>query len=295
MIAESLVKAAPLLFCAISFLLAWKAGIVNIGAEGQFLAGALAAAAVLTRVHAPGPILLLAALPAGALAGAGWAGIASWLAQKRGVLDVLATILLNFVAAGLVSVSVHGFLQERIRTFPQSDPVPDAARLPLLVPGTRLHAGILIPLVLALVLARFLRATRGGFRVRAAGAGPRAAEFAGIDVGRVRRAAFLASGATAGLGGAVELAGVSGRLFESFSPGFGYLGLAVAVVGGFSPLGAIAAAGAFGGLNVLATFLQRRAGISAASALVIEAMLLLAALASPRVRSRWRSRNERPA
>jgi len=285
MIAESLVKGAPLLFCALSFLLAWKAGIVNIGAEGQFLVGALAAAAVLTGVRAPGVVLLLAALPAGALAGAAWAEIASWLARKRGVLDVLATILLNFVAAGLVSVAVHGFLQERSRTFPQTDPVPEAARLPLLVPGTRLHAGVVIPVVLALLLARFLRATRGGYRVRAAGAGPRAAEFAGIDVGRVRRAAFLVSGGIAGLGGAVELAGVSGRLFESFSPGFGYLGLAVAVVGGLTPAGAIAAAAAFGGLNVLASLLQRRAGVSAASALVVEAALLLAALAVPRLRS----------
>jgi simple sugar transport system permease protein len=285
MIAESLVKGAPLLFCALSFLLAWKAGIVNIGAEGQFLAGALAAAAVLTGARAPGTILLLAALPAGALAGAAWAEIASWLARKRGVLDVLATILLNFVAAGLVSVAVHGFLQERSRTFPQTDPVPESARLPLLVPGTRLHAGVVIPVVLALLLARYLRATRGGFRVRAAGAGPRAAEFAGIDVVRVRRAAFLVSGGIAGLGGAVELAGVSGRLFESFSPGFGYLGLAVAVVGGLSPSGAIAAAAAFGGLNVLASLLQRRAGVSAASALVVEAALLLAALVVPRLRS----------
>jgi simple sugar transport system permease protein len=285
MIAETLVKGAPLLFCALSFLLAWKAGIVNIGAEGQFLVGALAAAAVLTGNRAPGAMLLLAALPIGALAGAAWAGIASWLARKRGVLDVLATILLNFVAVGLVSVAVHGFLQERSRTFPQTDPVPESARLPLLVPGTRLHAGVVIPVVLALLLAWFLRATRGGFRVRAAGAGPRAAEFAGIDVGRVRRAAFLVSGGIAGLGGAVELAGVSGRLFESFSPGFGYLGLAVAVVGGLSPAGAIAAAGAFGGLNVLASLLQRRAGVSAASALVVEAALLLAALAVPRLRS----------
>jgi simple sugar transport system permease protein len=153
------------------------------------------------------------------------------------------------------------------------------------VPGTRLHAGVVIPVVLALLLARYLRATRGGFRVRAAGAGPRAAEFAGIDVVRVRRAAFLVSGGIAGLGGAVELAGVSGRLFESFSPGFGYLGLAVAVVGGLSPSGAIAAAAAFGGLNVLASLLQRRAGVSAASALVVEAALLLAALVVPRLRS----------
>ena len=279
MIAEAAVRASPLLFCAIAFLLAWKAGIVNIGAEGQFLAGALAAAAVATRAPAPPALILWGALAAGILAGAGWAAIAAWLARRRGVLDVLATILLNFVAAGLVSTAVHGFLQERARTFPQSDPVPEAARLPILFPGTRLHAGVAIPVLLALLLFRFLAKTRTGFRVRAAGTGPRAAEFAGIPVASVRQAVFVVSGAIAGLGGAVELLGVSGRLFESFSPGYGYIGLAVAVVGAFHPLGAVAAASGFGALNVLAGLLQRRAGISAASALLIEGALLLAALA----------------
>jgi len=288
MIAEALVKGSPLLFCAISFLVAWKAGIVNVGAEGQFLAGALAAAAVATRRTGSGPALDAAAIAAGIVAGAVWAGIAAWLVRRRGVLDVLATILLNFVAAGLVSVAVHGFLQERTRTFPQSDAVPEAARLPVLLPGTRLHAGIAIAVVLAAALAFFLRRTKNGFRLLAAGAGPRAAEFAGIDVPAVRTFAFLAAGAAAGLGGAVELLGVTGRLFDSFSPGYGYLGLAVAVVGQLSPLGAAAAAAVFGFVNVFCSLLQRRAGISAASALVIEGGLVLAALAIPGIRRRAR-------
>ena len=285
MIAEAAVRACPLLFCALSFLLAWKAGIVNVGAEGQFLAGALAAASVATRVSAPPALLLAGAIAAGVLGGAGWAAIAAWLVRRRGVLDVLATILLNFVAAGLVSVAVHGFLQEGGRTFPQTDPVPEAARLPLLVAGTRLHTGIAVPVLLAIVLSRFLRRTRSGFRVRASGAGPRAARFAGIRVDSVREAAFVVSGAVAGLGGAVELLGVTGRLFESFSPGYGYLGLAVAVVGAFRPAGAIAAAAGFGALSVLAALLQRRAGISSASALLLEGAILLAAIALPRRRS----------
>ena len=291
MIVEALVKGSPLLFCALSFLIAWKAGIVNVGAEGQFLAGALAAAAVATRLTAPGPVLAAAALAAGAGAGAAWAGIAAWLARRRGVLDVLATILLNFVAAGLVSVAVHGFLQERTRTFPQTDAVPEPARLPILLAGTRLHAGIVLAALLAAAVSLFLRRTKAGFRLLAAGAGPRAAEFAGIDVPAVRSAAFLAAGALAGLGGAAELLGVAGRLFDAFSPGYGYLGLAVAVVGRLTPLGSAAAAAVFGLVNVLSSLLQRRAGISAASALAIEGALVLAALALRR-RSR---RGEAPA
>jgi general nucleoside transport system permease protein len=278
MIAEAALKAAPILFCALSFLLARDAGVLNIGAEGQFLAGALAATFACTRLSL-GP---LAALAAGAAGGAAWAGIAAWLAEKRKVLDVLATILLNFVAAGAVSVAIHGPLQESGRTFPQSDPIPAAARLPILWVGTRVHAGVAIAAVLCAALAIFRRRSKNGFRLRAAGANPAAAEVAGIPVARVRVAAFLAAGGIAGAGGAAELLGVTGRLFDSFSSGYGFVGLAAAVVGGLSPAGAAAASLGFGLLQSAATLLQRRYGISSVSAMVAEAILLLAVLALPR-------------
>jgi simple sugar transport system permease protein len=274
MIAEAAVKAAPILFCALSFLLAREAGVINIGAEGQFLIGALAAAYAGTRLSAPAP----AALLGGALAGAAWAAIASWLVERRRVLDVLATILLNFVAAGVVSLAVHGFLQERERTFPQSDAMPDVARLPVLWPGTRLHAGVLVAATTAAALAIFLRRTRAGFRLRVTGANAAAAEIAGIAVVRFRVGALLAAGAIAGLGGACELQGVTGRLFDSFSSGYGFVGLAAAVLGGLVPSGAAAACLGFGFLQGGATLVQRRYGISAVSATALEAILLLGAL-----------------
>ena len=280
MIADAVLKGAPILFCALSFLVARDAGVLNIGAEGQFLTGALAAAFASTRFSAGAPLALLA----GAAGGAAWAAIASWLAEKRGVLDVLATILLNFIAAGAVSIAVHGFLQERGRTFPQSDPVPDSSRLPILWAGTRLHAGIALAALLCAALAIFRLHTRNGFRLRATGANPAAAEAAGIPVRRVRVAAFVAAGAIAGIGGAAELLGVTGRLFDSFSSGYGFIGLAAAVVGGLSPGGAAAASLAFGFLQGAATLVQRRLGISAVSAMAAEALLLLAVLALPR----WR-------
>ncbi len=278
MIAEALVKGCPLLYCALAFLLAWRAGVLNIGAEGQFLLGALAATAVATRVPLPPAAACLLALGAGAIAGSLWAGIAAWLLRRRGVLEVLSTILLNFVAAGLVSLLVRGPLQERARTFPQSEAVPESVRLPAIGAGPRLHAGLLLGVLLAVALALVLGKSRAGFRLRAAGAGPRAALFAGIAVPRVREIAFLASGAIAGLGGAVELLGVTGRLFDSFSPGYGYLGLAAAVVAGLSPLGSVASAAAFGLLNAGGTLVQRRYGVSSALALVLEAAVLLGAL-----------------
>jgi ABC-type uncharacterized transport system permease subunit len=280
LILEAAVKAAPILFCALSFLLAADAGVVNIGAEGQFLIGALAGAFACTRLSSG----TLAALAAGALGGAAWAAIAAWLAERRKVLDVLATILLNFVAAGVVSVAVHGFLQERARTFPQSDPVPAASRLPILWTGSRVHAGVAIAALICVALALFRRRTKNGFRLRAAGANPAAAEVAGIPVRKFRVAAFLAAGGIAGVGGAAELLGVTGRLFDSFSTGFGFIGLAAAVIGGLSPGGAAVASLGFGLLQTGGTLVQRRYGVSAVSATAIEGLLLLAVLALPRGR-----------
>ncbi|MGH9444087.1 MAG: ABC transporter permease subunit, partial [Thermoanaerobaculia bacterium] len=224
-----------------------------------------------------------------AAGGAAWAALASWLAEKRKVLDVLATILLNFIAAGVVSVAVHGFLQERARTFPQSDAIPDSSRLPLLWPGTRIHAGVAIGAVLCAAYSILRLRTRAGFRLRASGANPGAAEIAGIPVRRVRIAAFVGAGAIAGLGGACELLGVTGRLFDSFSSGNGFIGLAAAVVGGLSPGGAAAASLAFGFLQGGATLVQRRFGVTAVSAMAAEGLLLLAVLALPRGRRRLRS------
>ena len=289
MIAASALKAAPILFCALSFLLAREAGVLNVGAEGQFLVGALAATYGATRLSLPGA----AGLAAGAVAGAAWAGIAAWLTEKRKVLDVLATILLDFVAAGLVAVSVHGALQEAARTFPQSDPVVPSARLSIVWPGTRVHLGVPLAFAVCAAVGIVLRRTTTGYRLRAAGANPAAAEVAGIRVVRIRVAAFLVSGAIAGLGGAAELLGVTGRLFDSFSAGYGFVGLAAAVVGGLTPAGTAAASLGFGFLQSGATLLQRRFGVSAVSAMAVEAILLLAVLALPRWRRPLRSGTDR--
>jgi general nucleoside transport system permease protein len=286
MIADALLKATPILFCAMAFLLARKGGVVNVGAEGQFLAGALAATMWATRV--PGPALLtsIGSLAAGAAAGAAWAALPAWLREKRGVLDALSTILLNFVAAGLLAVAVHSFAQEQSRRFPQSDPVSMAARLPIVWPGTRLHAGFAIAVAVAVGIGLFLRRTCAGFRLRATGAGPEAAQFAGIRTTRTRAAAFLAAGAVAGLGGAAELLGTTGRLFESFSAGAGYVGLAAAVVGGMSAERTVAASIAFGALSSAGALLQRRTGVSSVLVLAVEGTVLLIAVGLPRRRAR---------
>ena len=164
----SLVRATPLLLTGLAVALAFKAGIWNIGAEGQFYAGAVVAAWIGTRagLHSPLAALLLVPILA-ALAGAAWAVVPAWLRARFGVLEVITTIMLNFIAEYLVGFLVQGPLQEAGRTYPQSDPVAAAMRLTPLVPGTRLTAAFPAGVLLAVLMWVFLARTRPGFALRA--------------------------------------------------------------------------------------------------------------------------------
>lgn len=283
-ISATLVRATPLLLAALGVALAFRAGIWNIGAEGQLLVGAAATTALSFLLgEAPRFLVLAGVLLAGALAGTLWAAIAEALRRNRGVLEVISTIMLNFVALHLVGALVHGPLQEPLGIYPQSSPLPESARLPRLVPGTRLHAGFAVALVTAPVLWWWLRSTAAGFRLRAAGAGPDAARIAGrIDVARVAGMAFLGGGALAGLAGAVEASGVTFALYENFSPGYGYTAIVVALLGRLDPLAIVPSAILFGGLESGALAMQRDAGIPSAVVTAVEAILMLTLLLADR-------------
>lgn len=272
-VAETLVRATPLLWCGLAVAVAFRAGVWNIGAEGQLLSGALAA--LWAAAAAPAPLAAVAGLAAGATAGAAWAGLAAALRRWRGVDEVLSTILLNLVAQGMLGWAVHGPLQEASHHYPQSDPVPAAAWLARLAPPSRLHAGLVLGLLAAAGLWVVLRRTAAGLELRAAGDGADAARAAGVPVDRVRSWTLVASGALAGLGGAVELLGVSHRLFERFSPGWGYSGIAVALVGGLHPGGVVAAAGLFGALDSAAGGMQRVAGIPTTAVILLQGLVVL--------------------
>jgi simple sugar transport system permease protein len=219
----------------------------------------------------------------GALAGAAWAGIAAVLRRRFGVLEVISTIMLNFVALYAVGYLVRGPLQEPLGIYPQSASLPVAARLPVLVPGTRLHWGFALALVAAVGAWSTLRATAAGFRVRAVGASPSTAASAGlIDVPRTARHVFLASGALAGLAGAVEVTGVTFALYENLSPGYGYTAIAVALLARLNPLAVLASAGLFGALDAGAAAMQRDAGVPATVVGVVQAVVILMVLAAER-------------
>jgi general nucleoside transport system permease protein len=284
----TLVRAVPLIIIGLAIAIAFRAGALNIGAEGQFYAGAIAATWVGLHVAGrPLSISIAALLFAAALAGAAWVSVPVWLKLRFGVIEVISTLLLNFVAESLVSLMVQGPLQESGHVYPQSDAIPETARLPLL-PGTRLHAGFLLAVAGGLVLWFLFAKTLWGFRLRAVGVGPRAAEVSGrIDSQRVGAASLLLSGAIAGLAGGVEVSGVSYALFQNLSPGYGFTGIAVALLAGLHPLGVIVAGVLFGALEAGAVAMQREAGVPAVAVYVVEAVVIVVALLATAPRGGW--------
>jgi ABC-type uncharacterized transport system permease subunit len=275
----TLVRSIPLIVIGLGIALAFRGGALNIGADGQFYAGAIAATFVGLHVAArASAIAIPAVLAAAVLAGAAWVVVPVWLRLRYGVLEVISTLLLNFVADSLVSLMVQGPLQESQHIYPQSDPIALSARLPLL-PGTRLHAGIILALVAALGLWYLFARTLWGFRLRAVGAGPRAAEISGrVDVRRMTAVALLGSGALAGLAGGIEVSGVSYALFQNLSPGYGFTGIAVALLARLQPLGVVATGLLFGALEAGAGAMQRDAGVPAVAVYVVEATVIIVVL-----------------
>jgi len=280
LVADAFVRAVPLILTGLAVGLSFKAGVFNLGAEGQLLVGAAAGAAVSIKLSAlPGPFIIVIALVAGALAGAFWAALAAELRRRFHVLEIISTIMLNFVAIHLVSFLVRGPLQEPTHIYPQTVSLVEGARLPMIVANTRLHAGFFIALAVAFLLYWVLTRTEVGFRIRATGAGPRAAESAGmINVSRTSWDVFCWSGAIAGMAGAIEVNGVTFALYENISPGYGYTAIAVALIAGLNPLGIIASGIFFGALETAASALQRDFSIPSSIAGMTEALLILATL-----------------
>ena len=284
---DMLVHATPLIITGLAVAIAFRAGVWNIGADGQFIAGATAAAWVGVSASVEiGWLALVAALIAGIIAGAIWAALAAWLRSRFGVLEVISTIMLNFIATYGASFLVRGPLQEPTHVYPQTSGIASGAHMPILVSGTRLHWGFTVALVVAVMAWWVMKYSATGFRVRASGVNPFAARSAGlIDVSRVTTVAFVVSGAIAGLAGAIEVSGVTFALYENISPGYGYTAIAVALLAGLNPLGVIGTGILFGALETGAGAMQRNIGVPSTTASVIEAIVILAVIAVAQLRA----------
>ncbi len=263
----TIVKMVPLLLTGLSVAVAFRAGVWNIGAEGQFIVGALA---TFSSARFGTGAALLASMIAGAL----WSSIASLLRFWRGAPEVLTTILLNFVALHLLGYAVNGPMQERIAQYPQTDSVPHSAILPSLG-STTVHAGIILAVGVAIALWLLLDHTAEGLRLRATGFNASAARWAGVSVTAQIAVAMAISGAVAGLAGGIELLGVTHRLFELFAAGYGYSGIAVALLAQLHPLGTVVSAFFFAALESGAGELQRATNISPSVATFGEAVVIL--------------------
>jgi general nucleoside transport system permease protein len=300
---EVLNVSTPLLFAGLAVAIAFRSGYWNIGVEGQLLMGAVAAAGIGQVVHGwPSVIVLPVMVAAGALAGAAWALVPALLRVRLGIDEVVTTLLLNPVALLLVQALLHGPWTDPDTGFPESPRIAEAAEFPKLsaflpfMGKSRLHLGFVIAIVLILVAWWIMSRTATGLRLRAVGLSPHGARFAGIKVERTLLRVALVSGAIAGVAGVSEVAGIQFRLTAGISPGFGYTGIVVAMLGGLAMPGVLLAGLLLGDLSVGASSAVRSLQIPSQLGAVVEGTLLLVVIGALALRrSRSRQEDERPA
>ncbi len=273
-------RATPYLLSGAGVALCFRAGVINIGAEGQIALGGLGAAAAALAVPVADPALaIVVALLGGALAGAAWAGLATAIHLGRRVHEVLVTLLLNFVALLLVQQVLVGPFGQHGAGFLQSPLLPRPSWLPRW-PGLDAHPGFPLAVAAAALLSFALWRTRFGFALRVAGSSRPAAAYAGFRLGRLTWGVMLLAGALAGLAGGVEVLGVHRRLIEGFSLGFGFKAVTVALLGALEPLAVAPAALFVGLLETGSQSMQRRIGVPSALVAVIEGLTMLFVLAA---------------
>jgi len=289
-IINTLVNATPLILGGLAVGLAFKAGLFNIGAQGQFLMGALVSVAVATqfRTFEPGFIGLLVALAAGTLAGAAYGFIPGVLKAVSGAHEVVTTIMLNFIAISIVAAAVSTVLDVPGSPSPITLDVGTAA-LPVLI-GRNGHIGILIALAMAAVISWLLFKTTWGYELRTAGANPEAARYAGMSPRSIIVAAMSMAGGLAGMAGAIEVLGVTHHMTSSYGTTVGFDSIAVALLGRTNPLGIVLAALLFGGMRAGAVAMQINAGVPAELVGVLQATILFFIVASSVVRRIFRLR-----
>lgn len=295
-LADTVVKATPLLFVGLGICIAFRAGVLNIGGEGQLVAGALSATIVcLTFPNLAGWILIIIALFVGLLGGAIWAGIAGFLKAYFNVNEILSTIMLNYIAVYGMNYLLRGPimdpLQVKLGSFiPQTARFTQTVDLPRFVP-TRLHLGTIIAVFFAILVYIFLWRTTIGFRIRMIGQNIQASRASGINVQKYMVLAFLLSGALVGLGGAIEVIGVHHRMFTDgsatgFTGSAGFNGIVAALFGQLHPIGAIPASLLLGALLTGANKMQRVVQVPSALIGALNGLIVILVVGSEFLRRR---------
>lgn len=280
-IGETLLKSAPLLLAALGVSVAFRAQVWNIGAEGQLYMGALASTVTALGLRSlPASVLIPLCILAGFLGGGLWGALAGLIREKFGVNEIISTLMMNYVAFFFVSYLLHGPLKGPKQFYPESDYLPETAQLALVLPGSRLHAGILLGLAAAVILYFLMFRTVLGYRIRAVGDNAEAARIGGIPITRYVILSLFISGGLAGLAGMGEATGVHYRLIEKISPGYGYTAIMVALMGKLHPGGVVAAAVFVAALLVGVDNMQRVARVPATLADMLVGLSVLFILVS---------------
>lgn len=271
-VGTTLARSTPLIFTSLCACFAYRCGVFNLGGEGQFLIGSIVCCYIAIRSGIEGLPAILLCLLGGTAAGGAWALVAGLLKVYRNQNEMIITIMLNYVATLLMGVVYTNWLREG--SVPQTASVPDADKLSRLF-GLRITSAFVIAIVAGLLIYYFLFYTSKGFQLRAVGLNMTAAEFNGFAVKRYILMSFVVSGAIAGLGGSAELLGTQYRLINGFGAGYGFDGVAMALIGQLHPLATILVAIFFAALRVGSTTMQAATGVPTSVSDIIQALVIV--------------------
>ena len=278
-IGETIVKTTPLIFTALSYALAKRCGLVNLGAEGQIYVGGLCSAIVGLYIAVPSFIHIPLTVLAGFVGGGVWGMLAGALKIKFGASEMITTIMLNYIAQYFINYMVGNVIKEP-GDLPQSAKIGATAQLPRLVEGTRIHLGIVIALLCVVLYYVFLWRTRQGYETRVVGLNPEAARYAGFNANRRSLGAMFMAGGLAGLAGLVEILGIQLRVYKNFSPGYGWDGIAAALLGRNSPIGIVLSSTLFGALRSGSNQMQIDANVPSALIYLLQALVIMFVIGS---------------
>lgn len=290
---ETLIKATPFILAGLGFALAFRGGLFNIGMEGQLFVGSIVTALIGYSFELPGIIHIPLALLGGTLGGALWAAGPGYLKARTGAHEVITTIMTNFIALRIINWAVgpDGPMRAEQSVIPETPPVLPSARLPLLIPDTRLHSGFLIALAAAAVIYWLLWRTIVGFEIRTVGINPSAARYAGINVERNIVLTMVLSGALSGLAGGIQVMGLEPYTFTTgFNVGYGFDSIAVAMLGGLHPVGVTISAIMFGAMDSGARLMQLRTKVPIDVVTIVQGLILMFVAADQIIRGIYRIR-----
>ncbi|MFC3393756.1 ABC transporter permease [Brenneria rubrifaciens] len=275
-LADTLIKMCPMLLTGLAVIIPMRCGLLNVGGEGQIYIGGLAAAAVALYLPAlPTGLHLLLCLLAGMIGGGLWGAIPGYLRAARGINEVIVTLLMNYVGINIVSYFAGGPMMQEGAPYPYSNEISENLWLPIFLPNTDTHIGVIIAAVLSTIIFWVLRYTTVGFALAAVGKSPKAAQYAGMSIPRHVIGSMIAGGAIAGLAGAIEVIGVKYRLYHLFSPGYGYDGIVVAFMASLNPLLAMLSAFFLAGLSTGAQYMQRAIGLDVTAIEALRGLIVI--------------------